>query len=418
MTDILSGLAAMRPVALDSIERELDNMWRETNASIAATGGHAYSRNSVLTLVVYSMGRGSAESILDVIHGLTNQHPSRAIVVAADPADQGQSIEARVSTFVTPGSQSYGEDIVVEAQREAVPHLPGVVLPLIVSGLPSFLWWTGEPPWGSELLESLVDGCDRLIVDTAEMTRPEASVTALDDLMRRKKSRCAVGDMCWAAQAPWRDIVAGFFDPPNLLPYLEGIERVTIEYAAGEEDGPVNRSQAALFAGWLASRLGWHSEVTQASGVDSSLQYTLHDANNKRVALELNARYGVPQRIWWTLGAQTDVARSASGTHIQGPAAGAWVRPGALMSVYLAARLNGGPRATFAVARERDLMHATTASHVPEYTIPSQTVHLQSVGELTPITDELQRLGHDMVFEDALDSAAELLRPIAKRNGR
>jgi hypothetical protein len=264
----------------------------------------------------------------------------------------------------------------------------------------------------------LVDGCDRFIVDTAEMARPEASMAALDDLMRRKKSRCAVGDMCWTAQAPWRDIVAGFFDPPNILPYLEGIERVTIEYAAGEEDGAVNRSQAALFAGWLASRLGWRSEVTQASGVDSSLQYTLHDANNKRVTLELNARYGVPQRIWWERGAQEDASRSASGTHSVGLMTGAWVRPGALMSVYLAARLNGGPRATFTVARERDLMHATTASQVPDAMVPSQTVHLQSVGELTPLSQELQRLNHDLVFEDALNSAAELMRPIAKRDPR
>jgi glucose-6-phosphate dehydrogenase assembly protein OpcA len=417
MTDQQTAFAGMRPVALDAVERELDNMWREANASVVSSG-HAYSRNSVMTLVAVAQSRDKATRVLEVIHDLTNQHPSRAIVVAADPGDEGEAIRAYISTFVAPGSQSYGEDIVVEAQRDAIRHLPGVVLPLIVAGLPSFLWWTGEPPWGSELLESLVDGSDRFIVDTAEMKHPVESVLALDDLMRRKKSRCAVGDMCWTAQEPWREIVAQFFDPPNLLPYLQGIERVTIEYAAGEEDAPSNNSQASLVAGWLASRLGWHVDPMQPASLDSSTQYSVRDAENRRIALELNARYGVPQRVWWERGAQEDAARSASGTYGSGQPVHAWVRPGALMSVYIAARLNGGPRASFTVARERDLMHATTVSQVPEIVIPSKTVHLQSVGELTPLTEQLQRLEHDLVYEEALNDSAELLRPLSRRRGR
>jgi glucose-6-phosphate dehydrogenase assembly protein OpcA len=418
MTDSQTALSSMRPVALDAIERELDNMWRETNASVAATGGHAYSRNSVMTLVVCTQSSDQAERVLHVIHGISGQHPSRAIVLAADPRNEGQAIQARTSTFVAPGSQSYGEDIVIEAQREAIRHLPGVVLPLIISGLPSFLWWTGEPHWGSEMLESLVDGSDRFIVDTSEMAHPADSVLALDDLMRRKKTRCAVGDMCWSAQAPWRDIVAQFFDPPNLLPYLEGIERVTIEYAAGDEDAPTNNSQAALFAGWLASRLGWRIDPTQAAGLDSSSIYTVHDATNRRITLELTARYGVPQRIWWDLGAQEAAAKSASVADAGATATQAWVRPGALMTVYIAARLNGGQRASFTAARERDLMHATTVCQVPDCVVPSQTVHLQSVGELTPLADQLERLWHDIVYEEALTDTAELQRPQARRGRR
>ncbi len=418
MTDQQTAFADMHEVALDAVEQELDNLWREANASVAANRSHAFSRNSVMTLVAFTQGATDAQRVLEIIHSLTNQHPSRAIVVAADPRDSGQSIQARVSTFVTPGSQSYGEDIVVEAQSEAIRHLPGVVLPLIVSGLPSYLWWTGEPPWGSELLESLVDGCDRFIVDTAEMNHPIESVLALDDLTRRKKSRCAVGDLCWTAQAPWRDILAQFFDPPNLRPYLEGIERVTIEYAAGEEDQPVNGSQAALMGGWLASRLGWRIDSSQPSGFDSSSQYTLRDASDRRLTFELNARYGVPQRIWWEGGAQEDALHSASGQPGRAQASKAWVRPGALMSVYIASRIGGGPRASFTVARERDLMHATTVCQVPDCVIPSQTVHLQSVGELTPLTDQLQHLSHDSVYEDALLASASLLRPSARRYGR
>ena len=413
----MSGVRGMRPVALDAVESELDNMWRDANAHVAATGGHAIARNSVLTLVAFTHGEDDARHLLRRIHALSTQHPSRAIVVAADPRDHGRDTRAYISTYTSTDLASYGEDILVTAQSDAIRHLPGLVLPLIVSGLPAFLWWTGDPPWGSELLESLVDGSDRLIVDTTEMAHAAQSVGALDDLMRRKAGRCAVSDISWTAQTPWRDMVAQFFDAPAARPYLDGIERVTIEYAAGEEDAATNSSQAYLFAGWLASRLGWRAATSQPSGIGASREHALRDGGGRPVNLEINARYGVPQRVWWQneeASTEGDTATNAGAASQNGRAqssaqpAAAWVRPGALMLVHLTARLEGA-RATFALAREQDLAHATTLCQIPHVATPSQTVHLQSLGERSPLASQLQELGHDSVFEEALDAAALLM---------
>ncbi len=425
-----SGVRGMRPVALDAVESELDNMWRDANARIAATGGHAIARNSVLTLVAFTHGEDDARHLLRRIHALSTQHPSRAIIVAADPHDRGHDMRAYISTYTSTDLASYGEDIVVVAQSEAIRHLPGLVLPLIVSGLPAFLWWTGEPPWGSELLEALVDGSDRLIVDTTEMAHAAQSVGALDDLMRRKAGRCAVSDISWTAQTPWREVIAQFFDAPAARPYLDTIERVTIEYAAGEEDAPTNSSQAYLFAGWLASRLGWRAATSQPSGVGASREHALRDGGGRTINLEISARYGVPQRIWWQsdeAGSEVDDTPPDNGASSQNgrtqssaqPAAtaAAWVRPGALMLVHLTARLNGA-RATFALAREQDLAHATTLCQIPHTATPSQTSHLQSLGERSPLAAQLQELGHDSVFEEALDAAAQLMGAGPRRGVR
>ncbi|MGZ6387879.1 MAG: glucose-6-phosphate dehydrogenase assembly protein OpcA, partial [Ktedonobacterales bacterium] len=252
-------ISSMRQVRLDAIEQELDGSWREINAYLASTAGHGIARNCVLTLVIITQRLTEAQLILDAIHTLNAQHPSRAIIVSADPKQSGQEMKAHVATYVGENAASYGEDVVIEVQRDAMRHLPGVVLPLIVSGLPSVLWWTGEPPWGTELLESLVDGCDRIVVDTSEVTHVEKSFVSLADIMRRKLARCAVSDISWTSQTPWRDMVAQFFDPSDMRLYLSGVERVTIEYAAGEEDASTNSSQAYLFSGWLASRLDWHA---------------------------------------------------------------------------------------------------------------------------------------------------------------
>ncbi len=408
--------AGMRPVELDAIEQQLDDLWRETNAGVAAGSSAAIARNAVLTLVAVTHDPDEARQVLDIIHGLSVVHPSRAIVVAADgaagpsaaPGPRAESAEppgihAYVGAFTGPNN-CYGEDILLTAHGEAARHLPGVILPLIVTGLPTVLWWLGEPPWGSEMLEALVDGSDRLIVDTSTMAHPERGMRALEDLMRRKGARTAIGDMSWTVQAPWRDIVAQFFDPPAVRVYLDNVTRVTLEYAAGEEDEPANSSQAYLFAGWLASRLGWRINLAQPTGGAGSRQHTLSDGAGHVVTLEVNARYGVP--LMTTLPEQHGIGSSAEEAREGGDARA--VRNGALMSVYLAAR-NGTQLGTFAVARGSDLAHATTACQVPGIALPSQTVHLRSLGEIQPLSDQLADLGHDPIYEQALVAAALLI---------
>lgn len=420
MSDTQAIFPALRPVKLEAVERELNNMWREANAQVAITGGQAYSRNSVLTLVAFTPSLRRAEQMLGIVHSLTTTHPSRAIVVAADPDDTGEDIQAYIGTYVGADSASYGEDIVLVAQTQAVPHLPGVVLPLIVSGLPTFLRWTDDPPWSSALLEALVDGCDRFIVDTSEMSNARHSLMALADLMRRKKTRCAVTDVSWSYQSPWREIVAQFFDPPHLRRYLEAIERVTIEYAARDEDSPLNTSQAYLFAGWLASRLGWTVEHTPHEGSSESQQFALRAATGRPIILEINARFGVPEGAWGLLDSEQAAEAEDAPPEADTPdtpgtnSTVVWVRYGALMSVHIASRLSG-PRATFTVARERDLEHATTLCHVPDAAAPpSQTVHLQSIGEQAPLGQQLQILGHDLIFEEALEAAAQFAGTIKR----
>jgi glucose-6-phosphate dehydrogenase assembly protein OpcA len=414
MSGVLPSIPSMHPVELDAVERELDSLWRETNASVAASGGSAYSRNSVATLVTFLQGASKPGRIIDAIHRLTTTHPSRAIVVVPDGQQATTGLRAAVGTFVAPESTCYGEDILLEASGDAVPHLPGAILPLIVSGLPAFLWWIGEPPWGTALLESLVDGVDRLIVDSSEMPSVERSLTALDDLMRRKTSRCVVSDISWSAQAPWREITAQFFDPLSLRPYLEAIDRVVIEFAAGDEDAPTNPSQAYLFAGWLASRLNWRSELAQHTAMlDDSREHILRGSDGRKISLEINARFNVPQQSWWAR--PVDQQAASSSGHHPAPLLAASVRYGALMSVHIEARASSSARATFTTAREHDLVHATTRCNAPEGSPPSQSVHLESIGEGSPLGDQLLIFGQDSVFQEALSTAAQFVRPSLRR---
>lgn len=407
MTQTAGLTENMRQVEPDAIESELDNAWRAQNAAVLAAGGHAGTRSSVLTLVVYATGEESADRTLRAIRRLTTQHPSRSIIV--NPVAQtpnGRPLEAFINTraITAGGTTSYGEEIILSATESASQHLAGSILPLIVSGLPSFLWWEGTPPWNTDIFEATLDGFDRALVDSAEMPQVESNLLALESLVRRKKTSVAISDFNFTRLSPWRELVAQFFDPEEHRVYLNGIERITIEYAADEVDGPVNTAQAYLFAGWLASRLGWRPIGGTAERlVDGSREHTLLDSAGRKITLELNARYGVPLGSWLDIAGADESATSR-------PVVG----PGALMSVYLRAQVNGSS-ASFAAAREADLRHASTHCVVPQGAIPSQTVHLPTLGEQSSLGDELLQLGHDPLFENALAAIVPALEPGLRR---
>lgn len=397
----------MRLVEPDAIERELDNLWRENNAAALAAGGHADARSSVLTLVVYASSETAAEQSLQAIETLTTQHPSRSIVVMPTAATQsGRPLEAYIRTrsITANGMTNYGEEILLSATPDAARHLAGSILPLIVSGLPAFLWWEGAPPWHTEIFEATLDGFDRVLVDTGYMPQAEQNLVALEDLVRRKRSSVAISDFNFTRFNPWRELVAQFFDPEDQRAYLAGIDHVTIEYAAGEEDGPTNPSQAYLFAGWLASRLGWRPLSAAAElMVDGQREHTLLDPGGRKITLELNPRYGVPLGAWLEIVAASDLAHTR-----------AVVAPGALMSVHIRSTLNGA-HASFAAAREADLRNASTHCQIPNGASPSQTVHLPTLGEFAALSEELMGLTHDTLFEEALSAISPALEPAVRR---
>ncbi len=409
MSEISDLLAGMRKVEVDQIEGALDDIWRETNVNTLTGGGVAVSRNAVMTLVIYTRDEAEAVRAMKTVDAMSAAHPSRCILVTTLEARDGAPIEAFVGARLSTegGASSYGEQIILEARDGTARHMPGAVLPLILSGLPSFLWWNDDPPWKSEQFEAMVDGCDRVILDTSEMTHGEDGLVALDDVYRRKLSNCAFSDFNWTRQQPWRELVAGFFDGEALRDYLDGIDRLTVEYAAGDENSLPNPAAAYLFVGWLASRLNWRTHTgAHGTGKDEQRQHTLHSAGGQPITVEVTARYGVPIKSWHEI-VPEDASIDASASGVRPPSGSACVGPGALMTVHLHARANG-KIGTFAVARERDMRHASTLCHVPENGLPSQTVHLPSLGESALLMEQLQQLTHNSIYESALTAAAHL----------
>jgi glucose-6-phosphate dehydrogenase assembly protein OpcA len=134
--------------------------------------------------------------------------------------------------------RSICSEIVLLRLRGARAHAPAsIVTPLLISDLPVFCRWRGEPSFGSGAFEQLVGVVDRLVVDSEEWDDLPFAYTKLGPVL----DRAAVSDIAWQRLLPWRGALA------RLWPGLA-------EASALRVAGP--RADALLLAAWLRTRLG------------------------------------------------------------------------------------------------------------------------------------------------------------------
>ncbi len=197
-------------------------------------------RTSVMTHIAWVPSRW-AERARAALEGMAERHPSRTILLFPEPDADDNRIDARaeVERWKVPGTdRGLVTEVVELTLRGARARAPAsVVEPLLVSDLPVFLRWRGEPPWGTQELEQLVDVTDRLIVDSTEWDDLPSPYARLAELF----PRTAVSDIAWARTSRWRSHLA------TLWPSIADVETVSVRGTA---------AQAWLLGGWLRSRLG------------------------------------------------------------------------------------------------------------------------------------------------------------------
>jgi hypothetical protein len=190
-------------------------------------------RTSVMTHIAWvpPPWKGQAEVTLA---GMAERHPSRTLLLFPAP-DDDDGLDATVAIRCFPVSDRAvcGEviELTLRGNRTAAPA--SIVQPLLISDLPVFCRWRGEPPFGTGPFEQLVDIADRLIVDSSEWDE-----LRYDDLAEIF-GRTAVSDIAWARTDDWRRELAGYW------PEIRERE-IRIR-------GP--RAEAELIRSWLNARL-------------------------------------------------------------------------------------------------------------------------------------------------------------------
>src|SRR5215210_4326637 len=250
------------PVLVEQVEEQLHGLWRDVaDTAQRKVGGQAVMMAQVLNLIVHTESYSAANEYMKDIDQITGRHPGRVIMTVADQADDQMPVQAWVSIHCqlppTGGRQVCSEQVTVASGKESQRQLPAAVIPLLISDLPVFLWWPRGAPFDDNLFRQLADSLNRLIVDSATFENPEGALSRMSERLRSGWPHLSCTDMNWGRLTRWRELVAQFFDSAALRPYLDRITNVNIDVALAKEGGPMNRAQALLVAGWLASRLGW-----------------------------------------------------------------------------------------------------------------------------------------------------------------
>jgi len=381
-----------RDTTVRAIAGHLASLWDAPAAgsgdSTVTEKGLPHARASVLNLIVTVVDSAAADRVVRTLLGLGVRHPSRALVLVPEPGTAGAPLDARISTHcndaVGGGDRVCYEEVVLAVRGEAAEHLAGIVTPLLIHDLPTHVWWPGDPPFRDPVFEQLVEVSDRVIVDSADFVDLLAGLRRLTNLRRHS----GLGDLSWERLSWWQELTAQFFDAPRFRRYLPNLSRLAIRYAVpapgarpreeADEVAPgvaAPMAQALLYAGWIATRLGWKRYRTLEPLSDAGFRLRL-EGRHEMVDLRLEP---VP----------TDD-----------------LRPGELLSVRLRSLGETGA-AEFIIDREgEDAMVATNAD--------GMTALLRRIGMEVPREPELlsSQLAVDVVdrvYEDALRAAAILL---------
>jgi glucose-6-phosphate dehydrogenase assembly protein OpcA len=221
-------------------------------------GVRVRTRTRVLTLIVVATKPETEERALDAVNTLASRHPSRAIILSPGDPDGPATVDAQIFARCQVGKgtsvETCTEEILLRTGGEIVQHLTGVIAPLLIHDLPAVLWWPDDPPIGSRPFRELLDSASRLLVDSGTFREDGAKrLVALAAVVA--DGQTPVHDIGWMRLTLWRELVAGLFDHPLLLPELEHIKSVRIHVSRPGETFRITK--AACFAGWLASSLGW-----------------------------------------------------------------------------------------------------------------------------------------------------------------
>ena len=241
-------------VRLADVETELGRL----RTQMVEEGAPPNLRTSVMTHLAWVPGEW-LEPARAALSGMAERHPSRTIILIPEPGSRKDRIDASVSLECYALAELERDvcseviELRLHGRRAQAPA--SIVEPLLISDLPVFLRWRGEPTWGSPELDQLVDVVDRLIVVTTEWDDLPIPYKRLAELFERT----AVSDIAWARTSRWRALLA------SLWPDIAGVASIRVTGTA---------AQAHLLAGWLRSRLDRpdieleHVEADTLEGID------------------------------------------------------------------------------------------------------------------------------------------------------
>src|SRR6185436_19939117 len=183
----------------------------------------------------------------------------------------------------------------------------------------------------------------------------------------------------WARLTFWRGLLADFYDVAAYRDSLDSVDSVQIDYVPPEHDETALAPQALLFAGWLASRLGWRladEQPNQQRDESLSFKYQVMEGSSAReIKLVLN--------------------RVERGER----------KPGRLVLVELRSALEG----SFKVARSDDNLYVLAEAKLGRRTHRGRVLPVRNRSAAQLLSREMEILCNDQIYQEAIAGAARMI---------
>ncbi|MEL6381742.1 MAG: glucose-6-phosphate dehydrogenase assembly protein OpcA [Cyanobacteria bacterium J06626_18] len=188
----------------------------------------------------------------DLGEAIAAHNPCRVITLCPTLGDD-VGVTAQVSAYCPVQKRNATnliccEYITLRGTKTALERVAGIVSSLMIGDLPKFVWWKATPNPEQALFRNLADTSNCLIVDSSYFSDAESELNKIQEITESGKY---IADLNWHRLSPWQELMAEAFDPPERRDALTEIDHISIDHEPG------NASQALMFLGWFASRLGW-----------------------------------------------------------------------------------------------------------------------------------------------------------------
>jgi len=362
-------------INIGAIERELTSLWKQ-----AGDDQSGVVRACLLNLLVYAPDPEGAGRLDDVIIEISAERPSRVILMIADRESQESNLDAHVTSRCTipdgMSKQVCCEEVTITASGAQVNEMPSAVVPLLMPDLPVYLWWRAVPQLGDKVFNYLGEISDRVIIDSSTFADPHADLVKLAGIIHSNPTWTAFTDLNWARLTAWRALFAGFYDVAEYRPILDQANLVEIEYAPPDQSPAAIPARAALLAGWLASRLGWKLTDPPVERKDDLTIFNL-SAHGREITINFT------------------------------PTANPEMGHGSIASASIGCSTDG--HADFKVSRSGDRKRIETEVQIGEKRHMQRVLSYESWGEAALIGREIEILGHDRVYEQAVVAAGAMI---------
>jgi glucose-6-phosphate dehydrogenase assembly protein OpcA len=240
------------PAVSDSVWSAQDTTPGQMEAALRGLLAERHHENDsfvparVISLVCVVDREWSGE-IANRLRNVGRSHPSRTIVCSVEPGRHKLDAVVTVASDAEPKPGSFTpmrETVIISLGPEHLEHIDTIVDPLVITDLPTAVWSPHGHPEAVDAMRRLAQVVLLDSIDEPDMADALTRAKSLSDELY-------VVDLAWLRGLPWRERIAGTFDPPVWRSHLRQISKLDIRHH------PDSGVAGLLLCGWLASRLGW-----------------------------------------------------------------------------------------------------------------------------------------------------------------